>query len=112
MPSGLAAAPNSFCMKSATGKTQEPELSSFQVIHLPSAQLLLSEGSGKEQWDSYRIPDVICNFLLFLNLFSLSTFLPCTVFVPFPKVERLDGCDSAFAVVFLAPGLPFLLSCS
>lgn len=83
----------------------------FQVIHLPSAQRLLSEDSGKEQWDSYRIPDVICNFLLFLNLFSLSTFLPCTVFVPFPKAESLDGCDSPFAVVFLAPGFPFLLSC-
>lgn len=100
MPSGLAAAPQQF-LHGNIKDTGAGTKFLFQVIHPPSAQRLLSEDSGKEQWDSYRIPDMICNFLLFLNLFSLSTCLPGTVFVPFPKVERLDGSDSPFAVDFL-----------
>ena len=69
-------------------------------------QLLFTEGFGKEQWDSYPIPDVIFNFLLFPSLFSLSTFLPYTNLYPFQKWRGLMS-HALISVIFLAPGLRY-----
>lgn len=91
--------PNRFCIQLAILKTPW-----VGTKFLSSLQLLFTEGFGKEQWDSYPVPDVIFNFLLFLNLFSLSTFLPCTSLYPFQKWRGLTSL-ALISVNFLAPGL-------
>lgn len=66
-------------------------------------QLLFTGGFGKEQWDSYPIPDAIFNFLLFPNLFSLRTFLPHTSLYIFQKYRGLMSL-ALISVILLAPG--------